>query len=119
MFCLNVCGLASKLNVFEGSEDSDYFSSSNSSTNRSRPHIFIFDETKTDTTSEALINDTFKNLGYKTFFKHRKNLSIYKSGGIIICVDTSILEKCKHIDTKCAYVSWNSIDKTLLNTEKD
>ena len=105
MLCLNTCGLASKIDFIDLCIDNS--------------DILIFTETKTDITSETVITDHFDVRGYKTFFKHRRELSTFKSGGIAFCINEKIAAKCNIIKSKCRFVHWCKIDKSILGTEKD
>ena len=78
---INVCGLESKINCF-GDMYNNY-------------DILILTETHTDETSECVITNLFKTINYTVFYKHRKSLSVKKSGGIAICVKTILLIKLK------------------------
>ena len=75
--CLNVCGLSSKL---------DYLDQSNIL----ESDIIVFTETKCDITSEATISKFFSDHDLETVFKHRKKLSTFKSGGIVICINKEL-----------------------------
>ena len=72
LFCVNACGLKSKLDLFDH--------------NILKNNILIFTESKTDKTCETVISKYFDEHNFITFFKHRKTLNIHKSGGITICI---------------------------------
>ena len=72
LFCVNACGLKSKLDLFDH--------------NILKNNILIFTESKTDKTCETVISKYFDEHDFITFFKHRKTLNIHKSGGITICI---------------------------------
>ena len=102
-----MCGLVSKLDYFE--ENNDIINS----------HLLLFSETKTDVSSEKIITESFKEWGYDSFFKHRKTLNAFKSGGLVICIKKELRNKCKIISTASPYVFWCSIEKCVLGTDRD
>ena len=104
---LNICGLVSKLDFLEHSE---FVHNSN---------VLVFTETKTDITSESVISDFFHKFNFETKFKHRKQFSTFKSGGIAFCIKKELLKYCKIVSSKCPFVLWCIIDKSVFGLQKD
>lgn len=111
---MNACGLEAKLKFLQN--DSSYDSADTLASD-----VIVFVESKTDETSETLIQNFFDQHGFVTFFKHRKKLSSSKSGGIVICIKKELHDQklCKIILSKSHFVSWCTLDKSLFGTCKD
>ena len=106
-FSLNVCGLVSKLDFIECSE---FIHNSD---------VIFFTETKTDITSESIVSDFFDKFDFEVRFKHRKQFSTFKSGGIAICIKRDLFKHFKIVNTKCPFVLWCSIEQKLFGLHKD
>lgn len=96
---LNVCGLRSKA-LFP--EFSSFLNSYD---------IIGFQETKTDQLDDISLND------FDLYFKHRKDISKYKSGGIALACRKNLSQFVSFIDTQSKLVLWFVISKRLTKTE--
>ena len=98
---LNVCGLKSKLLISE-------FKS-----NLSNYSIICLCETKLDDIDNEYISLQLENLGYSVYFKNRRSISNYRSGGLCVIVKNELLEFISIIESESKLVQWFKIDKTL------
>ena len=107
MQIINVCGLKGKLDIPEFKNNLRLFD------------ISLLCETKLDKMDENYIIDIITPLRLKAFFKHRKTLSTWRSGGLCILYKEHMEKYIKHINSNCKLVQWLLISKLLIGTDKD
>ena len=105
---INVCGLKRKL------IDIPEFK-----TTLNKYDISLLSETKIDDADIELIEESLHSLKLKAFFKNRKTLSAWKSGGLCIVYNESIEKHLKYVESKCNLIQWLKIDKSFMGTDKD
>lgn len=106
IYSLNVCSIRSKLDIEDFTNEI------------SKYDIVSFCETKCDNADIEFVENAFKKIGFKAFLKNRHNLTCYRSGGILIALKESLLNKCKLMETKANNILILKIDKRLLNFDK-
>jgi exonuclease III len=96
---LNVCGLKSKLILPEFCSYIEQFD------------IIGFQETKLDSLDTVSLNN------FDLHFKHRKQFSRRKSGGIAVAIKTHLSKYITIIENDCNMVLWFTLDRNLTQGE--
>ena len=107
MQSINVCGLKGKLEIKEFRETLE------------RHDISLLSETKLDNADIDNVKDTISNLKLKAFFKNRKTLTAWRSGGLCILYNVNIEKHITHVISNCKLVQWLKISKVFIGTDKD
>ena len=104
---INVCGLKSKLDIPEFRDTLKVHD------------ISLLCETKLDECDEDYILSLITPLKLKAYFKHRKTLTAWRSGGLCIFYKDSLDKYFSHINSSCKLVQWILISKVLTGSDKD
>ena len=102
-----MCGLRGKLDIIEFRNKLQSFD------------ISFLSETKLDDADIDTIQGIITNLGLKAFFKNRKCLTAWRSGGLCILYKVNIEKYISHVISNCKLVQWLKISKAFLGTGKD
>ena len=105
---LNVCGLKRKLLDIQEFKNTLL-----------KCDISLLCETKLDNADNELIQETINKLKLKAFFKNRRIVSAWRSGGLCIIYNENIEKYLTYVESKCNPVQWLKIDKSFLGTDKD
>ena len=102
---LNTCGIRSRIEIPEFLETCKLHD------------ILCFSETKLDNTLNDLVYETFSNIGFHVFLKHRKSMARHKSGGLMIAVKKSLLRHVTYKENENQLSQWIEINSaaTRLN----
>ena len=104
---LNVCGLKRKLLDIQEFKNTLL-----------KCDISLLCETKLDNADNELIQEAIHKLKLKAFFKNRRIVSAWRSGGLCIIYNENIEKYVTYVESKCNLVQWLKIDKSLLGTDK-
>ena len=104
---LNVCGLKSKIDIPEFTDLIQKYD------------IVTLVETKCDNTDEIWIVNYFNQLGYKVNINNRFDLSVRKSGGIIVAVRNYIANYITRSFNVSNLIQWIEFDNDLWNLDKN
>ena len=104
---INVCGLKQKLKIPEFMNTLKLYD------------ISLLCETKLDDADKELIEESVSDLKLKAFFKNRRKMTPWRSGGLCIIFSERIEKFLTPIESKCKLVQWIKIDKSLTGTDKD
>ena len=107
MQIINVCGLKRKLLLEPFRETLSQFD------------ISLLCETKLDNADIELVQESISDLKLKAFFKNRRTLTPWRSGGLCVIFKEHIEQYLTHVITKCKLVQWLKIDKALIGTDKN
>ena len=81
--------------------------------------IICLCETKLDDIDNEDISCQLDNLGFSVYFKNRKPISNYRSGGLCVIIKKDLQEFVSIVETDSKLVQWFKIDKTLTGYDKD
>ena len=104
---LNVCGLSSKLEYPEFKNALENFD------------VISLCETKLDNADNEYITSEFSNLGFTIFIKNRKNLTTWRSGGLLVAVKTKLSHLVCNIECHNDFMIVLKLDKRFLGFDKD
>ena len=104
---INVCGLKSKLDIPEFKDALEACD------------ISLLCETKLDQVDEDYILGVITPLKLKAFFKHRKTLSAWRSGGLCILYKENLEKYITYINSSCKLIQWILISKLLIGLDQD
>ena len=104
---VNVCGLSAKTYhslIMEQLENYD---------------IVSLCETKLDDADNTYISEEFNEWGFSTFIKNRKNLTTWRSGGVLVAVKSRLSHLVCKIESPNDFMIVLKFDKRLLGFDKD
>ena len=104
---INVCGLRGKLDIPEFRDNLKVYD------------ISLLCETKLDECDEDYILSFITPLKLKAFFKQRKTLTAWRSGGLCILYKESLDKYISYCNSSSKLVQWILISKVLTGSDKD
>ena len=81
--------------------------------------IICLCETKLDDIDNEYISHQLDNLGFYVYFKNRKPISNYRSGGLCVIIKKALQDFVSIVESESKLVQWFKIDKTLTGYDKD
>ena len=81
--------------------------------------IICLCETKLDDIDNEDISNQLDNLGFSVYFKNRKPISNYRSGGLCLIIKKDLQDFVSIVESESKLVQWFKIDKTLTGYDKD
>ena len=81
--------------------------------------IICLCETKLDDIDNEDISNQLDNLGFSVYFKNRKTISNYRSGGLCLIIKKALQDFVSIVESESKLVQWFKIDKTLTGYDKD
>ena len=81
--------------------------------------IICLCETKLDDIDNEDISNQLDNLGFSVYFKNRKPISNYRSGGLCLIIKKALQDFVSIVESESKLVQWFKIDKTLTGYDKD
>ena len=81
--------------------------------------IICLCETKLDDIDNEDISSQLDNLGFSVYFKNRKPISNYRSGGLCVIIKKVLQEFVSIVESESKLVQWFKIDKILTGYDKD
>ena len=103
---LNVCGLSSKLEYPEFRNTLENYD------------VVSLCETKLDNADNEYITSEFANLGFTVFIKNRKNLTTWRSGGLLVAVKTKLCHLVCNVECYNDFMIALILDKRFLGLDK-
>ena len=103
----NVCGLSSKL-FFDDFKETLI-----------KHDIISLCETKLDDADNDYIIEEFKELGFGVFIKNRKNLIIWRSGGVLVAIKTPLCKFVSKVECNHDFMVVLILDKRLFKFDKN
>ena len=81
--------------------------------------ILLLCETRLDDADIEYVQEILDGLNLCAYFKNRRALTAYKSGGLCVVFDKRIKKYVQLINSNSKLVQWVRLDKTLLGMDKD
>jgi exonuclease III len=107
MLNLNVCGLVSRLSDDIFIEECKLYD------------ILCFSETKMNDIDNELVANIFKEMGFVTYIKNRRKISIHRSGGILIACKIMFKDYITDCTTPSQVVKWLRLGCTITGYNHD
>jgi hypothetical protein len=81
--------------------------------------LLFLQETKLDNLDDKYVQDTLQGWNYDVYFCNRFKVSNHKSGGIAVAVNKKYSKYVRFLETNSKYVLWLSMEKNVLQIDKD